>query len=578
LNNLLEISVILLTFNGVVLIINSIRNNFFSFFESASLLILFSISIYAVWKTLGFSIYTFSLLTIGFYIVKSRKEFFFKKPNWIYLLYANLIWLLFALVYFVFPGWEFGYPHEDYIIYSRIAYYNDRFGVENTQTFYNLISNPGKIEIYHYADLWLSTFFSKINNISFLNNFILVSYPLMGFLLFLGIQDFFKRKNYFQYLIITFLILIVFNPYDEIIRYFDFGLPLIGFSSLLFNFKTLFIFPPIILAIKGIIEDNPNYPLIGIFSLFYPLIIPVLFIGLGFYELLSGKRSLKSISIITMILFIFGLFSLFFKVSGTEISFKYFFEIDILSKVIWIVFIVPSFLLLIPIYYLYITKKYESKRIFFFTFSIFFTGGLFYILFFENIDANQLYRNTASPLFSLLLGLGIYWSIKQKPLVGIILTLLFCFPIVVYLFSYKKNKVSQEILNINNILIPHKRIIYVPSREYVNSVYHYNERLYIEIMDLFLIREDLDLINIAASYPKSSKIDNSVSENMVSTYISISPFSNFCRDWTFQNVECLKDFAKSVNAEGILIKGNDIIFPSSDKISIHGDFKLLIFN
>ncbi|MEB2784742.1 hypothetical protein [Algoriphagus persicinus] len=576
--NILEIFIIFLTFNGIILLVNSVKNKLISFFELASLVILLLISIYAVWKTLGFSIYTFSILTIGFYFYKTRKKFFLIKPNLQDLLYANLIWLPFALIYFVMPGWDFGYPHEDYIIYSRIAYYNDRFGVENTQTFYNLISNPGIIEVYHYAELWLSSFFKRINGLSFIPNLILISYPLMAYLLFLGINDLLKNQTKFHAFLVTSLILLVFNPYDEVLRFFNIGLPLVGFSSLIFNLKTLFILPPIILTFKGIIDDNPNYPLIGIFGLFYPLIIPVLFVGLGFYELSFGKRSPKNILIIAIVLVFFGLFSLLFKLSGTEISFKYFFDLNVMSKVFWIIFFIPSILLMIPLYYLYKFKKIETSRIISFSCLIYLIGGFFYVLLFENIDANQMFRNTASPLFSVLLGFGIYFSFKYNQILGLFLIMLFCSPLFFNLFYSKNIIVSDEIVNINNILLPYKRIVYVPSEEYVYSIYHYNERFYIEILDLFLIRKDLDLINISASFPKSPKINNSVSENMLSTYKNISPFSNFCKDWTFQNVECLIDFAESVNAEGILVNGNHINFPLSEQVSIHGNFKLLIFN
>ncbi|SDA96366.1 hypothetical protein SAMN03080617_04216 [Algoriphagus alkaliphilus] len=494
------------------------------------------------------------------------------------LLYPNLIWLLFALVYFVIPGWDFGYPHEDYIIYSRIAYYNDRFGVENTQTFYNIISNPGKIEVYHYAELWLSSLFKRINGLSFIPNLILISYPLMSYFLFLGINDLLKNQTKFHGFLVTCLILLVFNPYDEVLRFFDIGLPLVGFSSLIFNLKTLFILPPIILAFKGIIDDNPNYFLISIFSLFYPLIIPVLFIGLGLYEFFIGKRNKRNILIIIGFLGLFGFFSTFFRLSGTEINFNYFFDINVVSKMIWIAFIVPGLLLSVPIYYL--DKNFRERTIdfLFFTFFVFITGAFFYILLFENIDSNQMFRNISSAVFSILLGIGIFYSFKYNKKFAFLLLFLYCFPITFNVFLPKSIKVSEEIVSLNKALVPYNKLIFIPNREFVNSVYQYNERLNLQILEFFLIREDIDLINISAAFPISEKINNSVTINMVSTYKSISPFVSYCHDWTFENADCLIDFAKSVKAEGILIKGDYIDFFPIETTSLPGNFKLIIFN
>lgn len=43
-------------------------------------------------------------------------------------------------------------------------------------------------------------------------------------------------------------------------------------------------------------------------------------------------------------------------------------------------------------------------------------------------------------------------------------------------------------------------------------------------------------------------------------------------------MDCLIEFAKSINADGILINGNHIELSSFESVSKHGDFYFLIIN
>ena len=91
------------------------------------------------------------------------------------------------------------------------------------------------MELYHFFEIWAATLLTQINGLKFLENFILVLCPVMIWITWLGFLELFPEKRVFMIIGILFSILIFINPYDIVIEFFEFPLPISGLGGILFH-------------------------------------------------------------------------------------------------------------------------------------------------------------------------------------------------------------------------------------------------------------------------------------------------------------------------------------------------------
>ncbi len=75
-------------------------------------------------------------------------------------------------------------PHVDYLVYTRLSYYLLQTGIEHILT--NPFLPPDGITPYHYFENWLNAGISWISQANYLENLMLVIYPMFIFLTWIG--------------------------------------------------------------------------------------------------------------------------------------------------------------------------------------------------------------------------------------------------------------------------------------------------------------------------------------------------------------------------------------------------------
>lgn len=306
---------ILIAFNLVALLLNIRLSKGLSDFESFALNLLFLVSLYAVVRTSFHSIYILPLLLIpGYYywlgltLTFSLTDFLFK------MITANAVWLLFVMMYYR-PD-SVILPNEDFIIYSRMGYYNDFFGVENTLTFYNFFQDTKQIDLYHFFEIWLMNLGNFMNGSGRLVNLFLFSYPVLGFLIVLGFKELLPDAKWIVAWLLLLLILLITGPYDFLLRD-TLGLraPMLGLTRILMAPKFLAVCPIVLYLISGLIKSRVNYLVVCLLVFYYPVTIPVVIGTLIVYHVYTlNFKQLKLMIVPVLLSIAFIAFSL---INGT---------------------------------------------------------------------------------------------------------------------------------------------------------------------------------------------------------------------------------------------------------------------
>jgi len=217
--------------------------------------------------------------------------------------------------------------HSDQYAYSHFTNSLKYFGKETTnlEFLYFFPDYSFSLKPYHYAELWITSFFSQVFNISTINAYFLIMIPIVVFIYFIGIFAVFENSissTKWRFIISIFLVFLgglYFSVYDyhELTNNFNWA-----DNSILSKFyqKVSFIYVFLLLSFNLLSNKKYNYffivlSIIPLFSFTYlPAIIGS---GLLFSLLIFTRKKipltnfLLSIGLFTFVLVFHGLFYYF---------------------------------------------------------------------------------------------------------------------------------------------------------------------------------------------------------------------------------------------------------------------------
>ena len=562
--------IVFVTFNIFVAGLHVKVSGRVSLFEGILLNLLWAVSIYATVCTQFRSIYTVSLIGIPVYyfrqgLIKPVMPWREILPS---LLIANLIWCIFFINYFVLDGLQFRVPHVDFIISSRLAYYNDLIGVENTRGFYNLFEKGSSNEIYHYFELWFMNVGNFLNRQGRLFNAMFLVFPTIAFMTYVGLKQLVKSASLFLPLLLLLGVLTITNPYDFIWQSLGLHLPLSGIGNIFLNLKHLLILPIIIYVLSSISEDTLDDLLVCLVSLIYPLIIPVLLPSIILFRLYQHRFKIKSISpILVIFTMAAGIFMLLNSPGPSDIASGSYLNPKLLGKIFFVGLLVPVVSFCFIFFVDYGIIQLRIKRIFIFLGIADIIALSLWLILHENIDANQFFSIPFCSILVLMATLALYSLFKKRlywfAAAGCILY------IIPFINEYKELgfvSTPENLKGLANAIPNEAKVLYIPLKSEIHNIYDYTERMSNPINSIFLIREDLHVINIAASLAPPFKLDNPIRNSMFEYARSISPYYNQCGEFDQNNLTCLFLF----------LQRNQIRYLLADsKINFGGKVKLI---
>ncbi len=551
----LKFSAVLFSLNIFIWILNIKFCKKNSVFENLLLNLLFIVSLYAVISTQLRTIYIISFVGVPVYFYKNGFTFSFQPLRHLIktLLIANTIWVVFFITYFVLGGFEFQVPHVDFIISSRLAYYNDLFGVENTQGFYNLFSHEVTNEIYHYFELWLMDIANFINRQGRLFNSMFLVYPLIGYVVFEGFESVVKSGNKIISLILLFCSLVITTPYDFIWQLSGLTLPLSAIGHIFFNLKHMLILSIAIYVLKGISEDALDNAVVCMISLLYPLIIPVLIPALILFQLFRNGFKIQSVSVILVsFVMISGIFMLLNRPGPVGIGTSDFLNLRLPAKILFVGLFVPAISFCIIFLVDYNTSLKRRPVFIFLGIANVVALSLCYLLQ-QNIDANQFFTIPFCSLLVVLTTVCMYQLCLKKYYFYLALAcLVYGAPFVYLCMNINFVKPAEKLREIAQSLPVGEKVLYIPLKSEVTNVFDYTERMSNPINSIFLMREDLHVINIAASFKPSFKLDNATRKSMYEYSRGNSPYYKFCGEFNESDTTCLYAFSRNCQIGYIL--------------------------
>ena len=156
----------------------------------------FIVPVYAIWMTKGQTILlpVPLLLFLGLYYYKKdssseeHRTFSLSLFQWsgILIVFSALYFIFFLQIYLYETETFFSFPGADDIFYSRVIDYLNTYGIENCNGDFFFPHDIG-VKPYHYFDLWIAAFISKIFGIKSVNALVLCSFSIFCVLTSLGI-------------------------------------------------------------------------------------------------------------------------------------------------------------------------------------------------------------------------------------------------------------------------------------------------------------------------------------------------------------------------------------------------------
>jgi hypothetical protein len=496
-------------------------------------LLLVIVSFYAALKTMGATVLIVPLILFSGIILFSWDFKFELKIVLNYLPVALLIWLFFYGLLYGFDG-SMRIPHEDYISYSRYAYYNDQYGVENIGSYYNALTKAyPEREFYHVFELWMSSFVSALNGQSRFVNQYLVTFPLLTFLLYVGLHQLIETKGIRFYVPekshwIAFLALIVFftnrNLYSSLMQLLDrstaFQLPLnqINYLKLLPVALILLVYFHSMSA-----PGNRSYEQIGICFLYLP-VLPVFAMVYLCSEIWSHRFRLKPLLSLIIAVFASGMYVfIFYKSVGykglnAHLQFNWIRSVQIMDfmkaagKVVLIYIVgyaVPLFLY-VKFHFYDQWKKTVVMLI------CLLLAGVAFLAFQKYVfDMNQMLYNLAEPMIALISSVTFVtlWNVFKRKIVSVAYLLVMCLPgfsmpVQDYMYELPQKRENLD-LALVQFVKDHsiKSILVLPNRDSINGTLQSNERLTNQFAYLNCFNEQLNLVNTTLSFPLSKMLN-----------------------------------------------------------------------
>lgn len=114
------------------------------------------------------------------------------------------------------------------------------------------------------------------------------------------------------------------------------------------------------------------------------------------------------------------------------------------------------------------------------------------------------------------------------------------------------------------------KVLLVPRRSQVTNIFDYTERMSNPLNPVFLQREDLHLINTAASLPPPFKLDNATRKFMFEVARENSPYFKSCGAFDENDLTCLVAFMQKFDIDFLLM---DSQFNPGNQLEWVGSFE-----
>lgn len=477
-------------------------------------------------------------------------------------------------------------PHEDYLFWIRVGLTNQYYGIENINVFYNLIDDSfHKSDLYHYLELWTMNFGIFFNRQSPLLNILFFAFPLGIILSIIGVKELIYNlfpKNLNKKIILelsSFLIIISFlffyQPWDFLNSFLKISrLPISGMGLEWGNIKMIYIMNIVIALFLYLQKTNFETFVTLIFaSFFYLPVLPMIIVTLLLWKVclyfLNHEIEIKDFFILIAISVSFALYySINGNHNGTTVSgfsIKEWFVLQnwikycpaILMKTI----LIPLFGLL-PISYLIFKTRasLSSNKSFLFLVLLFLVCIGVWAVFIKNVDANQAFLLLFGAILPLIMILIIWYLlfIKRKLLFGSVLVILYIIPGIVHAIGFKTEIQKDKISSINYIKkLSEPRVLYIPEKDELKSVYDFNERVYTGINQFILYNSKINLFSVSASFQGDNLKISSL--EMYNAYRGISPYYKEC-GYLDTSSKCFKDYLKKNKIDIICTKNKSIHF------------------
>lgn len=232
------------------------HNYILSFSEQFLIGLTIIISSIAVLKTSGqsvFSLLVLLLTLLPFFCKKGETEsaYYYNKNNLKNQITSSLMLIGLMICFYLLHNCVYSHL-GDHVFYSKLSVSMIDSGVENYWSLYDDYSSVEGIALYHYFDLWLAGFISKVFLLNELYSLIHLVYPIFHFLSFIILMGIIneKDKSYIRSFIIAVAVMygsaILFTPLlsakEGHHTFWFYGLPDIT------SFKSLVVYPFIFLA------------------------------------------------------------------------------------------------------------------------------------------------------------------------------------------------------------------------------------------------------------------------------------------------------------------------------------------
>ncbi|KAB1155815.1 hypothetical protein [Flavobacterium luteum] len=515
-------------------------------------------------------------------VILKKIKFKFQFQDWkITVLLTSLFSVLSLLLFF--RNNELLILDNDYLFWIRVAVTNQEYGVENINVFYNLIdASYHNSDLYHYLELWTMNLGNALNGQEPAFNFLLFVYPLGLIISCLGIKELLLNiipskidKNYFLAMSSFFIIigfLFFSQPWDFLNSYLKIGhMPISGMGLAWGSIKMIFLMNIVIALFLYLQKPNSNKFITLLFTTFFylpvlPILMLTLFIWWCYLYFSGSKTELKDI-IILISLSIGFIFYYFVNGNhgGTTVSgfsIKEWFSLSnwikycpaIAMKTIFI----PIFGFF-PIYFLILRKRVSIKsKPFLFMILLYSICIAVWAAFIKNIDANQAFLLFFGAILPLLMLLGL-WNlifVKRSPILGFLLVNIYLIPGIIHASKYNNQIKKDQVSTIDYIQkLDNARVLYIPDKTELNSVYDYNERVYTGMNQFILYNSKVDLISVAASFDGNYLKNNAL--EMYTFYRDISSYYKQCGYFDVSS-KCFKDFIRNCKINVICTKNKEM--------------------
>lgn len=483
------------------------------------------------------------------------------------LLIISFISLLFLLLYI--RNNELLILHEDYLFWIRAGVTNQKFGVENINVFYNTIdSSYQKADLYHHLELWAMNLGSTLNGQNSSLNLFFFAYPFAAIISCLGLNelflnlypDLFKKPIFVIYsslfLIVGFLFFL--HLWDTFKYYFGLqSMPISGMGLAWKGLRMMYLLNIVValfLYLKTPTSDT--FQSLLFVSFFYLPVFPILILALFLWWIYLHFSGVKTAIIDFVILIGLACGTMFFYVfygshAGTTVS--GFSLIEWLKIDNWLKFspaiimkaVVIPLVGLSPFFLIILRKRLDllNSKIFHFIVLLYLICIGVWGIFVKNVDANQAFLLIFGGIIPLAILFAI-WNLIfiRKSLFGLFLVFIYLVPGIMDAINFK-SPVKKELASTITFIaqLGQGKLLYLPEKSELNSVYDFNERVYTGMNQFILYNSKVDLISVSASIEGDNKKINSSTLGMYNFYKQNSPYYKQC-GYVDLTSKCFTDF------------------------------------